>query len=159
MAALSRTILVSSAPIKRSDGRVTAAVAAIFDITRIKSAENEMMEARAQSEMYLDLMGHDINNLNQAGIGYLELALEAIRSKGKLESNDRLFLDKAMDALATSSRLIDNVRKLQRSRAGGLKYKAIRPVRDLNGAKGPYSHVPDRKVAIRLSMATLFCDS
>ena len=146
-----RTILVSSAPIKNSGGHVTAAVATIFEITRLKSVENEMMEAKAQSEIYLDLMGHDINNLNQAGIGYLELALEAIRPKSKLESSDLLFFDKAMEALTTSSRLIDNVQKLQRSRAGGLKYKAVDLCEILTELKDHYSHVPDRKVTIRLS--------
>ncbi len=147
-----RTILVSSAPIKSSDGRVTAAVATIFDITRIRSAENEMIEAKAQAEMYLDLMGHDINNLNQAGIGYLELALEALRTKSKLERGDLLFLDKAMEALITSSRLIDNVQKLQRSRAGGLKYKVVDLCDILTELKDHYSHVPDRNVTIRLKM-------
>lgn len=146
-----RTILVSSAPIKSSDGRVTAAVASIFDITRIRYAENEVMEAKAQAEMYLDLMGHDINNLNQAGIGYLELALDAIRSKSKLESSDILFLNRAMEALTTSSQLIDNVQKLQRTRAGGLKHKAIDLCDILTELKDHYSHVPDRKIAIRLS--------
>ncbi len=146
-----RTILVSSAPIKSYGGRITSAVATIFDITRQKSAENELIEAKAQSEMYLDLMGHDINNLNQAGIGYLELALDAIHSKRKLESSDLLFLDKAMEALTTSSRLIDNVQKIQRSRAGGLKYNAIDLCDILTELKDHYSHVPERKVTIRLS--------
>lgn len=146
------TILVSSAPIKSSDGRVTSAVATIVDITRLKSVEDELMEAKATAEMYLDLMGHDINNLNQAGIGYLELVLEAIRSKGNLEDSDLVFLDKAMEALTTSSRLIDNVQKIQRSRAGGLTYKVIDLCDILTELKDHYSHVPDRKVTIRLKM-------
>ena len=75
-----------------------------MDITRLKTAEKELMEAKAKSEMYLDLMGHDINNLNQVGIGYLELALEAIRSKGKLEKQRRCFSRRRWNALTTAPR-------------------------------------------------------
>jgi len=30
-------------------------------------------------ELYLDLMGHDINNMNQIAIGFLEIALNKLR--------------------------------------------------------------------------------
>lgn len=143
------TILVSSAPIKGPDGRVTAAVAAVVDITRLKSTERELQEANRQAEMYLDLMGHDINNLNQAGIGYLELALDEIRSKGRLEIKDQLFLDKAMETQISSSKLIDNVRKLQKYKEGGLKLKPIDLCDILSELIDHYSHVPDRKVSIK----------
>ncbi|MGA9142092.1 MAG: PAS domain-containing protein, partial [Methanocella sp.] len=39
------------------------------DITRRKHIEVELQDAKAQAELYVDLMGHDINNMNQIGIG------------------------------------------------------------------------------------------
>jgi PAS domain-containing protein len=36
--------------------------------------EEALVEAKAQAELYLDLMGHDINNMHQIALGYLELA-------------------------------------------------------------------------------------
>jgi PAS domain S-box-containing protein len=43
------------------------------DITERKLAEEELKSAKAQAELYVDLMGHDINNIHQAALGYLEL--------------------------------------------------------------------------------------
>lgn len=146
-----RTILVSSAPVKDPDGHITASVATMVDITKLKSTERELQEAKGQAEMYLDLMGHDINNLNQVGIGYLELALEEIHSKGKLEKKDRLLLDKAMETQINGSKLIENVRKLQRSREGGLNFRPIDLCDIVSELKDYYSHIPDRKVVIQLT--------
>ena len=54
---------------------VTASKADIEgEIAERKKVENELREAKAQAELYLDLMGHDINNINQVALGYLELA-------------------------------------------------------------------------------------
>ena len=37
-------------------------------------AEDALHDAKARAELYLDLMGHDINNMHQIALGYLELA-------------------------------------------------------------------------------------
>jgi PAS domain S-box-containing protein len=150
---LERTVLTSSAPIKDTEGHITAAVAATMDITRLKSVEMELHEAKSQAEMYLDLMGHDINNLSQVGIGYLELALNELNSRGKLEAKDRTLLEKALETQLSSSRLIDNVRKIQMSRAGGLKFRPIDLCEILADLREHYSHVPGREVDIRLVAA------
>ena len=36
------------------------------DITDRKLVEEKLRDAKAQAELYVDIMGHDINNLNQA---------------------------------------------------------------------------------------------
>ena len=54
------------------------AVLVICDITARKRAESEVLKAKAQAELYLDLMGHDINNLNQIAQGFLEMALDTL---------------------------------------------------------------------------------
>ncbi len=41
-----------------------------------KRHEDELVETKAEAEFYLDLMSHDIRNLTQIGVGYIELALE-----------------------------------------------------------------------------------
>ncbi|BAI62264.1 putative histidine kinase [Methanocella paludicola SANAE] len=145
------TVLASTAPIKDAQGRITSAVAAIMDITKLKNAERGLQEAKSEAEMYLDLMGHDINNLSQVGIGYLELALDLLDSTGRLEPKDRPLLEKALETQLNSSKLIMNVRKIQRSRAGGLKYRPIDLCRILADLKDHYSQVPDREVHIGLT--------
>ncbi|BAI60125.1 hypothetical protein MCP_0053 [Methanocella paludicola SANAE] len=89
--------------------------------------EARLQEARARAELYLDLMGHDITNMNQAGIGFLELAQEQL----KLSDEDRQLIAIPQHSLRNSTRLIEYVRKLQRASAGG----ALRPV-DLGPALG-----------------------
>ena len=68
------TILGNASPLRDTDGNVRGCVGAFVDITERKRAEKELLEAKMQAKLYLDLMGHDINNMHQIAIGYLELA-------------------------------------------------------------------------------------
>ncbi len=76
-----------------------------------KQAGEDLIRAQAQAELYLDLMGHDISNLNQIALGYLELAQDNL----KLDADHKELIGKPVDALNSSTRLINNVRKLQRA--------------------------------------------
>ncbi len=66
-------------------------------------------------------MGHDINNMNMAALGFLELAGDKIKSKGSLDRDDLYLIANAMDSLKNSSDLIGSVRKLQKERKGVLR--------------------------------------
>ncbi len=90
----------------------------IQDITNRKLTEAALQDAKAQAELYLDLMSHDINNMNQIGIGFLEMALD--RPEGQSDEMSGL-LTKPLEALESSTRLIKNVGKLQRAREGDLR--------------------------------------
>jgi PAS domain S-box-containing protein len=78
------------------------------DITRLKCAEDALKEAKQQAELYMDLMGHDISNMNQIALGYLELAMGLPPGVQQDE-----LLEKPIEVLQRSSQLIKNVRKLQ----------------------------------------------
>ena len=110
---------LSATPIEY-EGRPTI-LCTVFDITDRKRSEAELQEAKGQAELYLDLMGHDINNLNQIGIGFLEMALGTIN----LSREEKELIARPLDALEASTRLIANVRKLQKVREGGLKFHDI----------------------------------
>jgi PAS domain S-box-containing protein len=94
----------------------------IQDITARKLTEAALQDAKAQAELYLDLMSHDINNMNQIGIGFLEMALD--RLKG-LSDESKSLLIKPLEALESSTRLIKNVGKLQRAREGDLRITRV----------------------------------
>ena len=68
-------------PIRDDKGRITRFIAVKEDITERKRMEEDLKDAKMRVEMYLDLMGHDINNINQVAMGYLELANETIGSR------------------------------------------------------------------------------
>lgn len=113
------------------------------DITLRKQDEKEIFDAKAQAELYLDLMGHDINNLNQIALGYLELAVD-------LEKDDEIkkLVEKPADAIRNSSKLIDNVRKLQKVKTGVLKIEAVDLDSLLVELRDQYLNVPGKSVVI-----------
>ncbi|BAI61422.1 putative histidine kinase [Methanocella paludicola SANAE] len=116
------------------------------DIIERTLAEKQLVDSKAQAELYLDLMGHDINNMNQIALGYLELAVDVVK-----DDNIKDLVKKPLDAIQNSSRLIDNVRKLQKVKTGGLKIEVI----DLDGLlaelRDEYLNVPGKDVAIDYS--------
>ena len=61
-----------------------------------------------QFEFYMDLLGHDILNSNQAVLSYLELILASPSADKKTKS----FAEKAMIHVRTSTILIENVKRL-----------------------------------------------
>lgn len=144
------TILASSAPVLDPEGRITAAVASISDVTCLKRAEAALRDEKEQAELYIDLMGHDINNLNHIAMGYIEIALDTLKQSSQLGPDQVQLLEKPLDMLKNSSTLIDNVRKIQQIREGSLKYEIVDLRELLTAVKGEYSHVPGRAIAIGL---------
>jgi PAS domain S-box-containing protein len=127
-----------------ANGKITGAVVTLVDITERKKIEDEIRDARKQAELYVDLMGHDINNMNQTGIGYLELALDKL----KLSDEDRIYLQKPLEALYNSSRLIDTVRKLQMVTEGDIKHEKVDMCQVLQEVIAHYANVPGRDVKV-----------
>ncbi|WP_052309988.1 PAS domain-containing sensor histidine kinase [Methanocella arvoryzae] len=114
------------------------------DITARKRAESEVLKAKAQAELYLDLMGHDINNLNQIAQGYLEMALYSL----DIAPAQKDLIEKPLEALKSSSRIIANVRKLQKAEMGGFPSKTVDICSVLADLKTSYSSMPERTVTI-----------
>jgi signal transduction histidine kinase len=111
---------------------------------------DRLEDARLQSQIYLDLMGHDINNMNQVALGYLQLAEEMIESGEPVEKDNAILIKRPIGALEESSLLIDNIRKLQRAKAGEFVARKIELSGLLNELKDKFSHVPGRDVLINL---------
>lgn len=65
---------------------------------------------KKQSELYLDIMGHDINNLNQVALTNLEF----IENENKLTIKQTDALKDSINAVEASSSIIRNVRQIQR---------------------------------------------
>ncbi len=125
------------------------AVAVARDITERIHVENELREAKARAELYVDLMGHDINNMNQIVMGYLEMAQDKLISTGTMSKDDLVLIDKPLEALKSNSMLIDNVRKLQREKSGELKLQAIDAGKVLEETIKKYSGIRGRDITIR----------
>ncbi|MDI6896487.1 MEDS domain-containing protein [Methanocella conradii] len=87
-----------------------------------------LKDALARAEMYLDLMCHDINNLNQVAMNSLEILLEAMKRDGMLRLEYKKIAEIALNSLKDSTQLIDNVQALQKVRECNVKAEPI----DLN---------------------------
>jgi PAS domain S-box-containing protein len=114
----------------------------------------EAEDLRRQAQLYIDLLGHDINNMNQIGMGYLEMARDTLEKKYKIDEQDRVLLGKTLEALQNSSHLIDNVRKVQLIRSGEVKQQIIDLGAVISDVVSQYSHVQGRKVIINYTPVT-----
>ncbi|BAI61359.1 putative histidine kinase [Methanocella paludicola SANAE] len=141
-------ILARGVPVRDEHGKIICWAGINLDISRLKRTEAELKEAKAQAELYLDLMGHDINNMNQVGIGNLELALETLKEDGRVKKEDLELLEKSLHAITDSSRLIDNVRKLRSTMSKEHQLQPIDLKEVLLGVKEQFSKTNGQDVTI-----------
>ena len=121
------------------------------DITERKKTEEMLAKAKADAELYLDLMSHDINNMNQAGIGFLELANDLVQREGKLEKKDSFLVEKPLEALWNSSSLIRSVRKLQQISTSEFSYRVFDLHQIMADVFKRYEHILDRDLTLKVS--------
>ncbi|HEY3422268.1 MAG TPA: PAS domain-containing sensor histidine kinase [Methanocellaceae archaeon] len=120
----------------------------VTDITASVEAERKLEEARMQADLFVDLMGHDVNNMNQVALGFLELALEKMERNGRLEIMDKVLLEKPFEALKSNSRLVDNVRKIHRERSGKIEPTLIDLGKIVEDVKSQFMDIVSRDIKI-----------
>jgi PAS domain S-box-containing protein len=113
-----------------------------------KKAEEELKAAKMETDLYVDLMCHDISNMNQVGIGFLEMALDML----DLDDVGREMLWKPKSAFEKSSKLIDNVRKLQKARSSEYQYREMDIGKVLRKVQDSYSKQYGQSVTINYLM-------
>lgn len=143
--------LISGAPIRDSGGEIIGGVVIIQDISELRRTEEELKAAKAQAELYLDLMGHDISNMHQIILMQLELALSVMDEEGKLDARHRDMLDIPFKTLERSVNLIHNVRMLQKIRSGEYRAEPLDLSSVIREIVNMYSEVPGRNVTIQYS--------
>ena len=80
----------------------------IVDITERKQAEQRIEEEYRRAEFYIDLVGHDINNMNQVTRGHLDLLLRMPDFPDKFRNSAKI----ALNHVKKSTDIISNVRTL-----------------------------------------------
>ncbi|HUL61926.1 MAG TPA: sensor histidine kinase [Methanocella sp.] len=91
---------------------------------RITKAREKILGEKTRSDLYVDVMGHDINNLNQVVLSNLDLAQQT----GSLNDRQREFVEGAKRAVGDSAAIIADVRAIQAATAGPPELKIV----DLN---------------------------
>ncbi len=143
-----RYLSAKAFPTFNMNGGVSNYVMIIEDITDRLKAEQELLEAKAQAELYVDLMGHDLNNIHQVAIGYLELADDKLREEGVSSKDSETFILTSIDNLKKGSRLIDNVRKLRGEKKGLFAQQRIDVDRVLLDVKGDIDVPQGREIQV-----------
>lgn len=131
----------------KEDLEILSAIAnyAVIAIENARLFEKER-ETALQLEFLNDLMSHDINNINQIAMGYLELL-----KTPKLSEKQNIFLEKALNSVRNSARLIDNVRKLQKLRGGKIELERIDLKSILEEVISEVSQHPEKNVEVKFS--------
>jgi PAS domain S-box-containing protein len=141
-------ILARGVPVRDEQGKIISWAGINLDISGIKRTEEALKAAKMQAELYVDLMGHDINNMNHGAMGYLELALETLETENRLKLADKVLIEKPMNIMANSSALINNVRKLQQLMAEGIKTRPTDLHKIFRELEATSFHLHDRDVTI-----------
>jgi signal transduction histidine kinase len=115
------------------------------DKETITAARDHAEEERKRAELYVDIMGHDINNLNQVAMGNLEV----LRDSGELPDELKAMAGHALTAVEGSAGIIDNVHKIQKLSSEELQMERIDIYDLIDEAIREAYRPPDKKVEIR----------
>src|SRR5271157_630697 len=124
----------------------TAILTLFQDVTQYKQALTALHDSKEEAELYVDLMSHDISNINQAGMGNLELLQDTV----KLDTREQERVSTARQAFEKSTERIKNVKKLQKVKKGDLHLEKIDIGQVLDKVKNDYPTFPGRDITIRL---------
>ena len=124
----------------------TAILTLFQDVTQYKQALTALHDSKEEAELYVDLMSHDISNINQAGMGNLELLQDTV----KLDAQGQERVSTALQAFEKSTELIKNVKKLQKVKKGDMHLEKIDIGQVLDKVKNDYPTFPGRDITIRL---------
>ena len=98
-----------SSPLARDEMRMLESVSrAIGSGVKKALLQEELGEAYTRANLYLDIMSHDINNVNTVSLGYAQLLGELVADKG------REMLRKLESAISQSVEIIHNVSTIRR---------------------------------------------
>jgi signal transduction histidine kinase len=141
-------LMVAAAPIYDRNDSYVGALSMLTDITRLKEVEDSLRRANESATIYLDLMAHDLNNMNQITMGYLEMADEKLQSEKNITVEDRSLIEKPLEEIKRASELIKNVRIIQQSKGEGAILKPVDLGAIIKDIIDTYSEIPEQKVTI-----------
>lgn len=147
---------IASTPLIDEHGNYQGVVSTVLDITPMKQSEEALEREKSLADMYLDLMAHDISNLNQVAIGYTEIAVNEIRQQKPDNSQVPGMLSKTLEALHQCTELIKNVKILRQLKTESSRLEVIDLGDIIADAVRNYPKVPYRDVEVKYE-SPLYC--
>ena len=117
---------------------------------RIGQRTAELEEARAKAELYVDVMAHDIGNMGQIALGYIEMAGSILRAAPEPDTNALSMLDQSAGTIDEIARLIGNIRKTRTGTPGARQVVEVDIGDLLERVRAQYQSIPGREVNIRI---------
>lgn len=114
----------------------------------ISACPPDRKDAGSLSDIYCDLLEHELLNLNQIAIGYLELSAGLQESGMRQVKNSSDLILKSVGALKYSSMLIGGFRKLREAKAGCVTVEQVNVAAALSELKDRYSQLPGRAISV-----------
>jgi signal transduction histidine kinase len=106
------TALVSSQSFME-DNRYLGSAAFFLDITQRKKSERDVIQAKELAEFFLDLITHDISNVNQGIRGFTEILAAAPNAADEAR---RTYIPKILQQVDRANSLIHNIKKISELR-------------------------------------------
>jgi len=119
---------INAALIRDDSGDPIHILSILRDVTDHKKAEQKIITERKRAEFYLDLLGHDINNFNQAIVSYNEM----LSSKTDMPEDYRKYSKNSLQQALEISELISKVEKLSQLQKGEYEAKKMDIIPILN---------------------------
>ena len=94
----------------KSGAKIEGVMGFFRDITERKTVEEDLKESRARTEFFVDLMIHDLTNINQEVISTFEILLFHHDFPDELKD----IVNEALKEAERGSNLVENVRKISR---------------------------------------------
>ena len=136
-------------PVLRPNGELWRAVSIWKDVTAQKIAEQHLIEERNRAELYLDILSHDINNLNQAIISSNELLL----LESEVSDKTKKYTSTSLSQARAMSDLITNVQRLSSINTEGIEKKKVDIYIALNESITRINHIyPDQTIEVSHSL-------
>jgi signal transduction histidine kinase len=140
---------IASTPLIDEHGNYQGVVSTLLDITPMKQREEALEREKSLADMYLDLMAHDINNLNQVAIGYTEIAVDEILQQKSDKGQVPGMLSKTLEALHQCTELINNVKILRQLKTESSRLEVVDLGKIIEDAARDYPKVPERDVEVK----------
>lgn len=118
-------VIIAATPLFDKSGDYLGVLQLISDISPLKRMEEYLRDEKTKGDIYLDMMSHDIHNMNQVAIGYLELAREKLEAEGAIKQEEKNLIEKPIESLSRASKLIDSIKMLQHIRSGKIALETL----------------------------------
>jgi PAS domain S-box-containing protein len=143
-------VIIYPTKFEDAEGTLIENIWIMEDITKRKKAEHKLIRACNRAEVYLDILGHDIEKLNKEIASYSELLL----LKPDLSEQYKNYFKTTLNQSKTISKLISNIQKLCSINKEEFEFENIDVFQTLaETAETVRQNYPKRVVKINQSMS------